>query len=177
MLQVIDKRFDSYLKFDSQNRELILTALSNPLSKGDFIEKDEDFEFSKQLLIAECHNIKEPVQTNQVVDDTQNTQCQGFLVTFSSRRMARANSVDDDIQIEVKNYLSESQTDYKILHKYPLIKAIFFKYNTTLSSSAAVERVFSQSLMIFTPRRNRISSDHFEQVLLLKHNRKLIDKI
>lgn len=173
---MIDKRFGSCLQFNSENRDFILAALSNPDIKGDFIEKDVDFELAKQLLIAECNKIHTPLQPNEENNsDGQSSQSRGFLVTYNSRRVARTNSIDDDIQMEVKNYLSETETDYKILHKYPLLKAIFFKYNTTLSSSAAVERVFSQSLMIFTPRRNRLSAGHFEKVLLLKHNRKLIN--
>lgn len=161
---------------DSENKELILAAISNPEIKGDFIEKDEDFEFAKQLLIAECNKINTPIQTNDGGDSVTISSSRGFLLCYENRRVARSNSLDDDIQIEIKNYLSERETDCKILNKYPLIKAIFFKYNTTLSSSAAVERVFSQSLMIFTPRRNRLSAENFEQVLLLKHNRKLIDQ-
>lgn len=172
---MIEERFHNYLRFDSENQELILAALTNPQTKGDFIEKDEEFEFAKHLLIAECNQIRVPIPlVGESNSSNASSQNRGFLLTYNSRRTARIQSMNDDIQIEVNNYLSDNQIDHKVLHKYPLIKSLFFKYNTTLSSSAAVERVFSQSLIIFTPRRNRISADHFEQVLLLKLNRKLI---
>lgn len=70
----------------------------------------------------------------------------------------------------------DSNKETSILDQYPTVRAVFYKYNTTLPSSASVERVFSQSQMIFTPRRNRITSENFEKTLILKHNRMLLDE-
>lgn len=94
-------------------------------------------------------------------------------MNFSSRRIRRSNSTENELESDVMRYLSEQESGYKLLDKYPLIRKVFYRYNTTLSSSAAVERVFSQSLMIFTPRRNRLMDINFEEALLLKHNKKL----
>lgn len=49
-------------------------------------------------------------------------------------------------------------------------------YNTTIPSSAPIERFFSKALIVFTPRRNRILSYTFEKVLLYKHNKDVLNE-
>jgi hypothetical protein len=50
-----------------------------------------------------------------------------------------------------------------------LFKA-FVQYNTTLPSSASVERLFSLAGLVLTPNRARVSDDNFEMKVLLKFN-------
>lgn len=173
-IQVINKRFPTIFKFSSENSDFILAALSIPAIKSDFIEEDLDFTIAKQLLIEECKNYSDANTQHPIVETTSAPNIE-YLVKYRSQRLRRTNSLETDLEADVTRYLAEDDKDYNLLNKYPLMKKIFFKYNTTLSSSAAVERVFSQSLMIFTPRRNRVSADHFEQTLFIKHNRKLLN--
>lgn len=76
-------------------------------------------------------------------------------------------------ELEALQYLQDPQTDIKMLEKYPNIKKIFLKYNTTLPSSAPVERMFSYATFINTPRRHALSDSNFENLVLMKANNKL----
>lgn len=137
--------------------------------KADFIENDVDFHVAKRLLIQEYRQLK---RTETVPEDLPESapQSSEFVRRFDSRRVIRSHPFESEKEADVNTFLSSPQTDYKIFQRFPHMRHIFLKYNTKLSYSAAVERVFSQTLMIFTPRRNRLSADHFEQALMLKHN-------
>ena len=57
------------------------------------------------------------------------------------------------------------------LDKFPDFKEVLLQYNTPLPSSGPVERLFSSGRQILVPRRNRLSDDMFETMLLLKGNK------
>ena len=83
-------------------------------------------------------------------------------------RDATVNAVEK----ECINYLSDTDTEFKMLSKYTRIKTVFMKDNTTPPSSAPVERLFSTAGQIEVPRRNLLSDSMFEKLLLLKVNQK-----
>lgn len=177
-LQVVDERFPDLFQFNSKNKEYILSAITIPSIKADFIEAESDYTFAKQLLIEECKKFKVTTSNGtapEAQQTTTNANTSTKFISFSARRAQRSNSAESEIESEVTRYLESLDQNYSMLAAYPLVRQVFFLYNTTLSSSAAVERLFSQSLMIFTPRRNRISAANFEKSLLLKHNKELID--
>ena len=64
-------------------------------------------------------------------------------------------------------YLRDSDQSLDMLSRYPKIKAVFIKYNTALPSSVPVERLFSASSIILSKRRNKLSDETFEKLLLL----------
>lgn len=172
----MDERFPGIFEFNATNKDFILSALTIPAIKADFIEDENDFAFAKQLLITECKKFKSNVSIAAEPEvELNSTNGNSKLISFSSRRNHRSNSVEQEVESEVNRYLQDTDQSYNILNSYPLIREVFYAYNTTLSSSAAVERIFSQCLLIFTARRNRISPENFEKAVLLKHNNSLID--
>lgn len=76
-----------------------------------------------------------------------------------------ANATD-----EVDLYLADQSTSTNSILKYPLLAKIFRRYNTSLPSSASVERIFSVGGQIFKPTRNRLGEEMFEKLLFLKTN-------
>lgn len=173
MLKVIDKKFKKYLKVNDENRELIIAAVSSPYVKLDFIENSDDCDVARNFLINECIRLSPNEMSESEFESTPDNGTPGRFVSFANRRMSRRKSSEQYIVDEIDRYLDDNRTDSKMLNDYSHVREVYVKFNTTLSSSAVVERVFSQSSLIFTPRRNRISSTNFEYALLLKYNRKL----
>lgn len=71
---------------------------------------------------------------------------------------------------EGEQFLANPQKKIEMLHDFPNIKKLFIMYNTTLTSTGPVERLFSQAKLIFLPRRSRLSSKNFERSLFIKQN-------
>lgn len=172
MLKVIDSRFRKHLKLDETNKDLVLAAFSTPRLKTKFITDSFDWDLVRNMLILECKNLSSQSIEEPYDEPANNDSDDEFLISYP--RSNRRNSIEQIVEAEVDRYLNDDRKYIKVLDEYPLVRKVYFKYNTTLCSSGAIERVFSQSALIFTPRRNRISAGNFEACLLLKYNRKLI---
>lgn len=178
ILNLIDNRFKNYFKYNELNKDLILSAASLPRYKTTFIESAVDREYVKNLLVLECEKLcKERMEqrVNSQNVESSATDDSDFIVCFADN-FNHSASIDFQIKSEVSQFLIDVRKENSILRDYRFIYPVFYKYNTTLSSSAPVERVFSQSLIIFTPRRNRITADNFEKTIFLKHNRMLFSE-
>lgn len=175
LTRLIDKRFGNYFEFSTTKTDFLLAAATLPRFKTNFIMDKANAEFVKNLLVLECKKMSN--ETNEMQPDIaqheESSNQDDFIITFTANNNARRNSIENQIESEVSSFLLDSSTDTDSLNNYRNIKNVYYKYNTTLSSSAPVERVFSQTKMIFTFRRNRISVDTFEKTLMLKHNRML----
>jgi len=95
-----------------------------------------------------------------------------FIRFLNSTHNKKLAAYDIANTTEVSSYLADTDRSLTMLHKYPSVKSVFMQYNTTLLSSAAVKRLFSVGGQIETPRRNKLSDENFERLLLLKANMK-----
>jgi hypothetical protein len=84
---------------------------------------------------------------------------------FPSQQMS-VQPVENAIELEALQYLQNPDETLNIFERYPTIRKMFIKYNTPLPSSAPVERLFSYSGMILTPKRRRTNDETFEELVL-----------
>ena len=104
-------------------------------------------------------------------DSAENThQQQQESTSSNTSAMMATGSGYSKCDLEVLQYLDDLKRDLHMLNSYPIIKNLFLKYNSVLSSSAPVERLFSFAGMISWPHRMRMADQTFKRLLLLKAN-------
>lgn len=174
MLSAISERCSSIMEISESNRDLVLAAISVPLFKTQFIMDDTSEEYARTIVRSEMMRYLTEIDQTESINETDTTKRHEFFV-YSTNRNHRRTSLEDILFAEFQRYLNDERTSLEMLHEYPHMKKMYFRYNTTLSASAAVERVFSQALIVFAPRRNRLNDDLFERTLFSKINRIKLD--
>lgn len=133
----------------------------HPAFKLDWLDEDE-----KETALR---FLQDAVKVYQTTDQPLCTEDQdiklGHEGFFNFKRTIKMSSRTD----ELNNYLNSSSTSLESLNSFP-IRTLFIKYNTSLPSSASVERLFSIGGLVLSPLKGRLHDDTFEQQLLLKIN-------
>lgn len=185
LLDCIDSRFGDKMKICEENKDLILAAAIHPNFKLSWLVDESDREYAQTLLINTCVDLSAASQQiekgsdDNDSDDSANSNESIFFKHLKAGQHSRRSSNDDSITLEVYKYILQPANDPSI-HEFrgsKILEDVFRRFNTTLSSSAAVERLFSKALIIFTPRRNRISDATFEKSLFVSQNEKILDYI
>lgn len=79
-------------------------------------------------------------------------------------------------ELEFISFLNDKNKSLSCLDNYPKIKKLFIKYNTSLTSSASVERLFSFAGLIHSPCRSSMSDDTFKKFVSLKGHHEFISR-
>ena len=91
---------------------------------------------------------------------------------FPKKNNSVETSKSMSIEGQVLAYLNDKCHSLQSLEKYPIIKTLFMRYNTTIPSCAPVERLFSLAGITLTPKRSKLSDKTLEMLVLLRANGK-----
>ena len=182
MVNSFHKRFEAIMKFNEDNKELILASAIHPNFKISWVENERDREYAQTLLIntyIEYSNARNKT-ANPPVSQSETSHAQNSTENqfFKRLRQERRTSNDDTLTFDVWKYLLLPTDDSNLsqIRDNPILEDMFRRFNTTLSASGAIERIFSRALIVFTPRRNRICDQNFERILFVQQNSKLLSK-
>lgn len=164
----LQKRFGDILSLEdfrgSSNRKALLVAsVSHPYFKLRWLPTIELQQVAEDLFLLELvrMNAAETTATQSTVP-VETDDFYGFS--------GNSGSTDSDYKVAGIQYLRDPSHDFHQLTHYPSVARVFLKFNTTIPSSAPVERLFSAAGQILLPRRNRLSDDVFEKLLFLNKN-------
>jgi len=147
--------------------------MSHPIFKCSWIPK-RYIDLCKELFINECKltNSDSDLYENPI---SYNSDAEFYGNIFSSQN----SSSNDELffnadfalrnsnlsSVEALSFLNSKVKELRILDSFPVV---FMKLNTSIPSSAPVERLFSAAIQILTPRRNCVNDKHFDMLLCCK---------
>lgn len=162
-----------YFTFADATQSAALSSITHPAFKLRWI-KPADVENMKNLFLNTLRFSSErehqqntmPSRTNEVVD----SKTLSFFTFMADADGEPRTSLHSQAELQGLQYLEDSDRALSMLDRYPLVRNMFRKFNVGLPSSAAVERLFSVGGMICTAKRNRLSPQLFEKLLLQRVN-------
>ena len=162
ILAGLRRRFGDF----EQRQDLIKASVSHPQFKLRWMSTDAAKLNGKALLLEAMHAVSLNSESTGTLSSDEGD---GFFCYYET------TSVNNTVSSELEMYLNDSSNDINSLHRFPLVKKVFIQTNTALPFSAPVERLFSLGGQILTPRRNGLTDEHLEMLLLTRANRHLCD--
>lgn len=159
LLGGVDRRFG----YVFTSPDFIVAAVTHPKFKLLWVDnaaKRAEYTQMLETAIVSFNNSNNLTTTNMGTSDNSDDD----FFAFNAAEVRRSQK-----HLE---YLNNSSKELAMLHSHAEVKQLFLRFNTCLSSSAPVERLFSSGALVLTKKRNKLSDSLFEQLLLLKLNRK-----
>lgn len=169
LLNSLKKRFLNYFELSPEVNEAILASSFHPGFKLRWLPMSLDKE--RKRIQNLCINMLENSSFNS--EDCNNngntSETDDEFYIFTSQKMEKQQSQNE---LELITFLNDKSKSLSSLKKYPNITNLFIRFNTSLCSSAAVERLFSFAGFIQSPTRSSLSDDCFRKLIFLKGNQK-----
>lgn len=175
ILADINTRFQNYFTFSDSTHAEALASITHPAFKLRWI-KPAYVERMKTLFLncvkfsAEKAQQQETAMTSDLTTDAVDSKSLSFFTFMDEAEGGPRMTIHS--QAELQQFLEDTDRTLGSLTRYPLVRAIFRKFNVGLPSSASVERLFSIGGMICTAKRNRLQPALFEKLLLQRVNNK-----
>lgn len=181
LINSLEKRFDSLFNLNApKSKDFIRASMSHPKFKSSWVPvryKD----LCKQLFLNECKLINSNSDLTERVSSSDNSDSNSdndfyssvwsipdnpLVYNFSNSELASRNS--NLIIVQALSFLNSKKKELNVLDSFPIVKKVSLKYNTSIPSSAPVERLLRGSIQVLTPRRNRLDDKTFEMLLCCK---------
>ena len=158
LLDGINTRFSHVFN----DTEFLLAAVSHPKFKLYWIDDAELKVRCSMLLLKavqdETASASTTHQTSMPTMDSASNSVHSDTDFFSDLRHNEGQEAQPHLQ-----YLQDPTCELSMLNKHKSVKSIFLRYNSTIPSSAPVERLFSTGAIVLCKRRNRLHDDLFEK--------------
>lgn len=133
-------------------------ALTHPCFKAHWIKDRNSQEDAKMKLRQLIHD----ATISPIAEKTSTSLTEDFLL-FDNNSPAAGREQD-----EVERFLQDRDKSINMLDRYPQVTNFFIKYNSTIPTSAPVERLFSLAALILTIRHNKLSDAMLDYLIFLK---------
>lgn len=157
---IVEKRFAKEFQLEESAKMAICAAISHPAYKSKW-GSVADSEKALKVFKKEFDDIASKMTPN--IDDQENCKDQQKFIRL------RPTAITSEAS-EMNRYLLSERVDLKMLDDFPVVREMFFKFNTQLPSSASVERMFNFAGILDDPKRGRILPSNFENNVVLKAN-------
>ena len=154
--------------FDS--KDAIIAAVTSPKFKLKWIELQEKKDAYKQMVVDELRQDESDI----VLEEKPNSEPDDKRESFYEFDSGDETCSTTDIESELMEFLRSAKS-LECFDRFPKVKRLFIKFNTTIPSSAPVERLFSLGNLVLNPRRNRLNDGKFEQLLLMRYNKDFVN--
>jgi hypothetical protein len=145
----------------------ILAAVTHPFFKMRWVPRIHEARVNQLFLDTYSSFVQKKTRPATATIESSSEDDDNFY-KFESHLSPTA--VDHATFMQPAQYLEETSRSLDLLKSYPIVQDMFNRYNTVIPSSAPVERLFSSGGQIMTPRRNGLSDETFEKLLLLRQN-------
>lgn len=183
IIKSIETRFSYLFNLSSpESKIFIISSISHPKFKLSWVPV-RFMNVCKTLFLNECsvvaatseHFMNSVIENEEIDSDTSDHEFYSNICSTSTNNISINNTDSETKTLNYANlqgisFLSSNKKDLDILNQYPIIKEVFLKYNTTIPSSAPVERLFSKAIQVLTPRRNRLNDKTFDMILCCRSN-------
>lgn len=163
------RKFFEFEIDDAEVRSVMLAAGTHPSIKMSIFSGNNE-RIVKEELIKEAHSFTNEMSNTPLA---ASDSCNHFVrktSAFLCNKVDTNRIAEFSVEAEISSYLGDYRQDIRMLDTYPVLKKIFFKYNTILSTSAPSERLFSIGPLTCTNRRNNLTPNMLGILMFLKGN-------
>ncbi|XP_055920167.1 uncharacterized protein LOC129951844 [Eupeodes corollae] len=173
------ERFQNFFEIREECIDAVVASVSCPIIKLKFVKALSQIAPNVSVEQIQSHFIdyaKEFRRDAETVNQQDSFQGSSTVHNFFDFGQCSNVSVKQEIdpllhiRREFNRYLSDEDNSLSSLDRYPVVKNVFIKYNTTLPSYASVRRLFAYSGVTSSRRNLKMSSRHFERLVIMKAN-------